>query len=235
MRPRASGRISTFRSESAGRKSRRMTDIQGLRAQLGTRGRQRAARSSGGGGIAVLGDRRGRGGARLCDRAVHAALLHHAATAALAGRADPAPPSPPRARRRTARAGAARPRCRRPRAEAPASRYAGKAPEEVVRTVEIVCDERARVLRWRCVRRHARSQGGGREAALFPDRGAGALLRAQSEAQGDRRRHQLLQGHRIHQHGDHRRREAAREWRADASACSAPRRSIRAWSRRSRA
>ena len=35
----------------------------------------------------------------------------------------------------------------------------------------------------------------------------GAVLCAQSEAQGDRRHHQLLQGHRIHQHGDQRGRE----------------------------
>ena len=123
-----------------------MTDIQGLRAQLQghaagpTQHQQRWRRRH-----SVLGDRSGRGGARLCDRAVHAALLHHAAHRGVAGRAERAAPPEP--------AESAPPHAAPPQAavaqapEAPASRYAGKAPEEVVRTVEVVCDERARVLR----------------------------------------------------------------------------------------
>ena len=60
-------------------------------------------------------------------------------------RPEPAESAPPATAQHAAAPHAAVPQAAAP--EAPASRYAGKAPEEVVRTVEIVCDERARVLR----------------------------------------------------------------------------------------
>jgi hypothetical protein len=125
-----------------------MTDIQGLRAQLrDTRPAARSTTSS-------------RSGIPFWAIAAGAAALGFAIvlftprfytmqrTAALPGvqathRAEPAEGAP---------AQAVAP-------EAPASRYAGKAPEEVVRTVEIVCDERARALRG------AASAGGGAKAA----------------------------------------------------------------------
>ena len=192
-----------------------MTDIQGLRAQLrDTRPATRSSSSGGGGGIpfwAIAAGAAALGFAIVLFTPRFYTTQRTAALPDVQTRAEPAESAPPATAQRPAAPHAAVPQAAAP--EAPASRYAGKAPEEVVRTVEIVCDERARALRWCCVRRRP-AQGGGREAALLPDRGAGALLRAQSEAQGDRRRHQLLQGHRIHQHGDHRRRQA-RRGRAD--------------------
>jgi len=128
-----------------------MTDIQGLRAQLrDTRPATRSSTSSSGGG----------GGIPCWVIAAGAAALGFAIvlftphfytmqrTAALPGvtRSEPAEGAPPHA----AAPHAAVPQAAAPQAaapEAPASRYAGKAPEEVVRTVEIVCDERARALR----------------------------------------------------------------------------------------
>ena len=125
-----------------------MTDIQGLRAQLrDTRPATRtSSASSGGGGIpfwmiaagaaalgfaivlftprfyttqrtAALPDVQGAQRAEGAENA-QAASPHAASPQGLVSHATPA--------------------------EAPASRYAGKAPEEVVRTVEVVCDERAR-------------------------------------------------------------------------------------------
>ena len=124
-----------------------MTDIQGLRAQLrDTRPAPRSSSSSGGGG-----------GIPFWAIAAGAAALGFAIvlftprfytmqrTAALPDvQSAQRPPEP---------AESAPPHAAAPQAavaqapEAPASRYAGKAPEEVVRTVEVVCDERARVLR----------------------------------------------------------------------------------------
>ena len=120
-----------------------MTDIQGLRAQLrDTRPATRGSSSSGGGGgipfwvIAA--------GAAALGFAIVLFTPHFYTmqrTAALPGvtRSEPAEGAPPHA----AAPHAAVPQAAAP--EAPASRYAGKAPEEVVRTVEIVCDERARM------------------------------------------------------------------------------------------
>jgi len=139
-----------------------MTDIQGLRAQLrDTRPATRSSTSSSGGG----------GGIPFWVIAAGAAALGFAIvlftphfytmqrTAALPGvtRSEPAEGAPPHA----AAPHAAVPQAAAPQAaapEAPASRYAGKAPEEVVRTVEIVCDERARTAR-------NQSSGGSRSAA----------------------------------------------------------------------
>jgi len=123
-----------------------MTDIQGLRAQLrDTRPTTRSSSSSGGGG-----------GIPFWAIAAGAAALGFAIvlftprfytmqrTAALPDVQTQRPPEP---------AESAPPHAAAPQAavaqapEAPAPRYAGKAPEEVVRTVEVVCDERARVLR----------------------------------------------------------------------------------------
>ena len=126
-----------------------MTDIQGLRAQL--RDTRPATRSSSSGG--------GGGGIPFWLIAAGAAALGFAVvlftpnfytmqrTAALPGvtRPEPAEGAPPATVQHAAAPHAAVPQAAAP--EAPASRYAGKAPEEVVRTVEIVCDERARVLR----------------------------------------------------------------------------------------
>ena len=124
-----------------------MTDIQGLRAQLrDTRPAPRSSSSSSGGG----------GGIPFWAIAAGAAALGFAIvlftprfytmqrTAALPDVQTQRPPEPAE----SAPPHAAAPQAAAPQApEAPASRYAGKAPEEVVRTVEVVCDERARVLR----------------------------------------------------------------------------------------
>ena len=121
-----------------------------------------------------------------------------------AQRPEPAESAPAQPRRR-------RPRWRRPRGAGVAlcrqgARRGGRGPCE-----DAACDERAaRVARRTAPGSEWSTRPRGREAALFPDRGAGALLRAQPEAQGDRRRHQLLQGHRIHQRGDRRRRQGRR-------------------------
>ena len=128
-----------------------MTDIQGLRAQLrDTRPATRSSSSSGSGG----------GGIPFWAIAAGAAALGFAIvlftprfytmqrTATLpdvqSTRPEPAESASPATAQHAAAPHAAVPQAAAP--EAPASRYAGKAPEEVVRTVEIVCDERARAL-----------------------------------------------------------------------------------------
>jgi hypothetical protein len=124
-----------------------MTDIQGLRAQLrDTRPATRSS-SSGGGGIPfwlIAAAAAALGFAIVLFTPYFYAMQR---TAALPGvpRPEPAEGAPPATAPHASAPHAAVPHAAAP--EAPASRYAGKAPEEVVRTVEIVCDERARVLR----------------------------------------------------------------------------------------
>jgi hypothetical protein len=132
-----------------------MTDIQGLRAQLrDTRPTTRSSSSSSGGG----------GGIPFWAIAAGAAALGFAIvlftprfytmqrTAALPDVQSAQRPPEPADSAHAAAPQAVAPQAVAPHAPAPegpatASRYAGKAPEEVVRTVEVVCDERARVLR----------------------------------------------------------------------------------------
>ena len=121
-----------------------MTDIQGLRAQLrDTRPatRSSSSSSSGGGGIPFWVIAAGAAALGFAIVLFTPQFYTMQRTAALPGvtRSEPAE-GPPAAVPHAAVPQAAAP-------EAPASRYAGKAPEEVVRTVEIVCDERARALR----------------------------------------------------------------------------------------
>jgi len=124
-----------------------MTDIQGLRAQLrDTRPATRSS-SSGGGGIPfwlIAAAAAALGFAIVLFTPYFYAMQR---TAALPGvpRPEPAEGAPPATAPHASAPHAAVPHAAAP--EAPASRYAGKAPEEVVRTVEIVCDERARALR----------------------------------------------------------------------------------------
>jgi hypothetical protein len=123
-----------------------MTDIQGLRAQL--KDTRPATRSSGGGGVPFW---LIAAGAAALGFAVVLFTPHFYTmqrTAALPGvqtRPEPAEGASPATAQHAAVPHAAVPQAAAP--EAPAPRYAGKAPEEVVRTVEIVCDERARGLR----------------------------------------------------------------------------------------
>jgi hypothetical protein len=115
-----------------------MTDIQGLRAQL--RDTRPAPRSgSGGSGIAFWVIAAGAAALGFAVVLFTPRFYTTQRTAALPGvhttqQAEPAESAP-------AQPAAA------PEAPGTASRYAGKAPEEIVRTVEIVCDERARMLR----------------------------------------------------------------------------------------
>ena len=127
-----------------------MTDIQGLRAQL--RDTRPAARSSssGGSGIAFWVIAAGAAALGFAIVLFTPRFYTMQRTAALpvvqtTQRAEPAENAPAQAAL--------------PEAPGTASRYAGKPPEEVVRTAETVCDERARVLPG------AASAGGGPKAA----------------------------------------------------------------------
>ncbi len=123
-----------------------MTDIQGLRAQLrDTRPAPRSTSSGGGGGIPFWAIAAGAAALGFAIVLFTPRFYTMQRTAALPDvQSAQRPPEP---------AESAPPHAAPPQAavaqapEAPASRYAGKAPEEVVRTVEVVCDERARVLR----------------------------------------------------------------------------------------
>ena len=129
-----------------------MTDIQGLRAQLrDTRPATRTSStsSSHGGGIpfwmiaagaAALGFAIVLFTPRFYTMQRTAALPDVQSTQRAEG-AENAQPAAPHAATPQALASHAA----TPEAPAIASRYAGKAPEEVVRTVDVVCDERARV------------------------------------------------------------------------------------------
>ena len=120
-----------------------MTDIQGLRAQLkDTRPAVRSSSSSsssGGGGIPFWAIAAGAAALGFAIVLFTPHFYTTQRTAALPGvqatpRAESAEPAPAAATTAPEPAGNA-------------ARYAGKAPEEVVRTVEIVCDERARAAR----------------------------------------------------------------------------------------
>ena len=117
-------------------------------------------------------------------------------------RQEPAPvrsrlslPAQPRRRRGAA---ARRVGCRRRRNPATPARARTRPPGSPTRCASNASSRAA-----------ARAGGGRGEAALFPQRGDRAVLHGQPGAQGDRRYHQLLQGDRVHQHGDDRGREAA--------------------------
>jgi hypothetical protein len=127
-----------------------MTDIQGLRAQLkDTRPAVRSS-SSGGGGIPFWAIA---AGAAALGFAIVLFTPHFYTTQRTA--ALPGVQAPPRAESAEPAQAAA---TTAPEPAGNAARYAGKAPEEVVRTVEIVCDERARTAR-------NQSSGGSRSAA----------------------------------------------------------------------
>ena len=112
-----------------------MTDIQGLRAQLkDTRPAVRSS-SSGGGGIPFWAIA---AGAAALGFAIVLFTPHFYTTQRTA--ALPGVQAPPRAESAEPAQAAA---TTAPEPAGNAARYAGKAPEEVVRTVEIVCDERA--------------------------------------------------------------------------------------------
>jgi hypothetical protein len=115
-----------------------MTDIQGLRAQL--RDTRPAARSSSSGGTGIAFWIIAAGAAALGFAVVLFTPRFYTMqrTAALPG---------VQTTHRTETAEAAPAQAAAPEAPGSASRYAGKAADEVVRTVEIVCDERARALR----------------------------------------------------------------------------------------
>lgn len=126
-----------------------MTDIQGLRAQLrDTRTATRSSSSSGGGGIPfwlIAAGAAALGFAVVLFTPYFYTMQRTATLPGVQTRPEPAENAPPATAQHAAAPHAAVPQAAAP--EAPASRYAGKAPEEVVRTVEIVCDERARMLR----------------------------------------------------------------------------------------
>ena len=116
--------------------------------------------------------------------------------------------------------------------EAPASRYAGKAPEEVVRTVEVVCDERARVLRGASLRQRMAPRRRDEKLHCFlteaPARFCAPNLKRKATAD-------IINYFKGIEYTNTAIIVAAKlKGTARATACSAPRRSIRAWSRRSR-
>jgi hypothetical protein len=130
-----------------------MTDIQGLRAQLrDTRPATRSSTSSsGGGGIPFWAIAAGAAALGFAIVLFTPRFYTTQRTAALpdvqgAQRTEGAESAPPHAAAQQAAAPhAVASHAAAPEPQAVAPRYAGKAPEEVVRTVEIVCDERARM------------------------------------------------------------------------------------------